>query len=133
MLIYFPGGKTRLAGQLENLKKVLTDSSEGIIVTFLGKGTIADYLNANGMYPSSTFFCLRAEFDEDDKAENITPLTFPSLISNENEPLFVAKFNSFEDETPSLLADHVNDPSQPRHLLQRAVCEVCFNKHELGT
>ena len=52
--LYFPGGKNKFAGPLVNLKKVITDSSGEVILTFPESGTVSDYLNANGMYPSST-------------------------------------------------------------------------------
>ena len=45
--LYFPGGKNKFAGQLVNLKKVITDSSGEVIDAFPEAGTVSDYLNAN--------------------------------------------------------------------------------------
>ena len=47
--LYLLGGKNKFAGQLANLRKVITDSSGEVIVAFPEAGTVSDYLNANGV------------------------------------------------------------------------------------
>ena len=123
--LYFPGGKNKFAGQLVNLKKVITDSSGEVIVTFPEAGTVSDYLNANGMYPSSTYFCLRTEDDDEDN-----DFPSPSLHLNESESEAVDSFLDHvddEDPFPSFFEDDaiINAP-------RTVTCEVCFTTNKFG-
>lgn len=108
------------------MKKVITDSAGGVIIRFPEEGTVSDYLNANGMYPSSTFFCLRTESIDKHllPATATATATGPSLPSDVSASESVDFINGFpqyfmeEDEQPTLVA--------------RVTCEVCFTTHEFG-
>ncbi len=117
--LYFPGGKNKFAGQLVNLKKGITDSSGEVIVAFPEAGTVSDYLNANGVYPSTTYFCLRTEVDEDNDESGSGPVD--SFLDQE----------AVEDPFPSLFEDDVVN-YEPSNAVVIVTCEVCFTTHELG-
>ncbi len=117
--LYFPGGKNKFAGQLVNLKKGITDSSGEVIVAFPEAGIVSDYLNANGMYPSTTYFRLRTEVDEDNDESGSGAVD-----------LFLDQV-AVEDPFPSLFKDDVVN-YEPPNTVVRVACEVCFTTHELG-
>lgn len=118
---YFPDGKNRFAGQLNNLKKAITDSAGDIIIDFPEEGTVSDYLNARGMYPSSTFFCLRTELADEQ------PLPLPSLVSSESESVDHPFMVSDNEEFPLFFMEDVEEP-----IPVRVTCDVCFTTHEFG-
>lgn len=110
------------------MKKGITDSSGEVIVAFPEAGTVSDYLNANGMYPSTTYFCLRTEVDEDNDMPS------PSLHLDESGSGTVDSFLdqvTVEVPFPSLFEDDVIN-YEPPNTVVRVTCEVCFTTHELG-
>ena len=78
--LYFPNGQNRFAGQLNKLKKDLTDSSGDVITEFPYEGTVSDHLNAKGMYPSSTFFRRQTKFVD----EHLLPMPMPALVLSDS-------------------------------------------------
>ena len=56
--LFFPGGKNDFAGFLENMTVSVCSATWAEITAFPGGGTLNDYLEENGMYPSSTYLYL---------------------------------------------------------------------------
>ena len=71
--LFFPKGQSHF-GSLEDMSKCVTNSAQEVILSFPGSGTISDYLNENGLYPSLTYFylrtiCINSEEDEQTSAQ----------------------------------------------------------------
>ena len=59
--LFFPGGKNDFAGFLENMTVSVCSATRAEITAFPGEGTLNDYLEENGMYPSPTYLHLRTK------------------------------------------------------------------------
>ncbi len=82
--LFFPKGKSHF-GLLEGMSRVVTNSAGEVIYSFPGCGTIADYLNENGLYPSLTYLYLRTICtSEEDEQQNLIPETSTGTSGIEN-------------------------------------------------
>ena len=84
--LFFPKGKSHF-GLLQDMSRVVANSSGDVVHSFPGCGTIADYLNENGLYPSLTYLYLRTicVISEEDELQNVltqTPSPSTSVVAS---------------------------------------------------
>eukprot|EP00794_Sanderia_malayensis_P002363 gene2363-2724_t len=59
--LFFPGGRSNHGGRLEALNKTLCDPAKEVISEFPDGGSVSDYLETKGLYPSTTYLYLRTK------------------------------------------------------------------------
>lgn len=107
--LFFPGGTNKFAGSLKNMRIQVCDCTRSVIFEFPNNGTIIEYLNANGLYPSTTFFYLRTQ----------------------DEEMAMAEFESSDDDINEVvkLDDKVRQVDEPHEVskqtARRIICNVC--------
>ena len=104
--LFFPGGKNDFAGFLENMTVSVCSATRAEITAFQGGGTLNDYLEENGMYPSTYLYLC----------------TKPKSLSD-----FIAEVDGWcsdsSDNSSSALT---------RQNITRIICKVCSCTYEEG-
>jgi len=99
--LFFPDGKSAFAGPVDDMLLDICDTTQTAIIRFPGEGTIESYLKENGLYPSTTYLCLRSQHQD----------TFFSQLKAEEE--------NFERSV------NLNTSQVASGAGKRVVCSVC--------
>eukprot|EP00112_Aurelia_sp_Birch-Aquarium-sp1_P003341 Seg13725.1 transcript_id=Seg13725.1/GoldUCD/mRNA.D3Y31 product="hypothetical protein" protein_id=Seg13725.1/GoldUCD/D3Y31 len=134
--IFFPGGESGFAGNVLDMRLEVCDATQKEIDHFPDDGTLHKYLDANGLYPSTTYLYLRSKpwslcegLRSSANASTATSATFQPLQAAIKQPNNVVDLEEAASSQHTVVAP--SSSSFPTNTL--LICQVCSCSYEQGS
>ena len=135
--VFFPGGESDFAGKVLDMRLEVCDVTQKVIDNFPGDGTLSKYLDANGLYPSTTYLYLRTKpwslCTEMQSLANVS--TVAQATPQPLQPPAINQSNHVVGQGAAASSQHAVNP-QSRSSFSTArllICQDCSCSYEQGS
>ena len=131
--IFFPGGECDFAGNVLDMRLEVCDATQKVIDHFPDDGTLNKYLDANGLYPSTTYLYLRSKpwslCEGMQSSANVSTATSEALQPAITQTSVVDLVAASPPQHQTVVAP--SSSSFPT--VKLLICQVCSRSYEQGS